>query len=192
MTTTNGKPKSALKEQYDATIVPELKKLRGYGNTFDVPRLDKIIISTGIGTDQPQEMFAEAVTAFGEITGQRPVISKARVSIANFKLREGMPVGVFVTLRGRRMYDFLYRLINVAMPRVRDFRGLSPKSFDGFGNYSFGITDHTIFTEINLDKVKHTIGMNVAIVTTAKTNDEGRDLLSQLNMPFSKAKEGEF
>lgn len=175
-----------LLESYRADVLPRLMEQRGYGNLFQVPRLQKITVSTGVSTAKDREVFDEAVRVLGDITGQRPVIAKARRSVAGFKLREGQNVGVHVTLRGHRMYGFFYRLVNVALPRVRDFRGLPAKSFDGFGNYSLGLVDQTIFTEINLDKMRNTVGMNVTIVTSAQTNEEGFDLLSLLGMPFEK------
>ena len=158
---------------------------RGYGNVQEVPKITKIAVSSGIGSDKDREVFDEALRTLGDIVGQRPIITKAKTSIAGFKLREGQNVGVSVTLRGQRMYDFLYRLINVALPRVRDFRGVSSTAFDGAGNYSLGLNEQSIFTEIDLDKMKYTIGMNVTIVTTAKTDDEGRELLTMLGMPFA-------
>lgn len=176
---------SPYQEKYRSEIIRQLVESRGYKNVLEAPKLSKITVSVGVGTDQPKEMFDEVQVALTVITGQRPVVTKARKSIAGFKLREDMPVGVFVTLRGKRMYDFFYRLVNIALPRVRDFRGLSNKAFDGFGNYSMGITDHTIFTEVNPDKFKHTIGMNVTIVTSAKTNEEGLELLTLFQMPFA-------
>lgn len=175
---------SILQDQYHSEFLPELMKKRGYKNVCEVPRLVKIAISTGIGTSKDREVFDEAVELLSAITGQRPVITKARTSIANFKLREGMNVGARLTLRGPRMYDFLYRLINVALPRVRDFRGVPANSFDGAGNYTLGIADQSIFTEINLDKMKHTIGMNVTIVTTARTDEEAKELLELMGFPF--------
>jgi large subunit ribosomal protein L5 len=178
---------SSMKETYAKEVLPELMKQRGYKNKLEVPRLVKIVISTGIGTSKDKEVFDEGVRTLAAIAGQRPVITKSRKSIANFKLREDMNVGVCVTLRGQRMYDFLYRLINIALPRVRDFRGISRKAFDGAGNYSLGINDQSIFAEVDLDKMKHTIGMNVTIVTTAKTNAEGLELLTLLGMPFVAA-----
>lgn len=177
---------SALKEEYLQTIRPELKKKHGYKNVHQIPEVKKVVLSTGIGTDKDREVFDEAVRLFEEITGQHPVICKAKKSVANFKLREGSNVGAKVTLRGKRMYDFLYRLLRVALPRVRDFRGVSAKAFDGQGNYSMGIDDQSIFTEVNLDKMKHTIGMNIAIITTAGTNEECFDLLQLMGMPFAK------
>ena len=156
----------------------------GYSNRMEVPRMTKIVINTGIGSGKDRDVFDESIRTLGEITGQRPVITKARIDVAGFKLRKGNNVGVCVTLRGKRMYDFFFRLVGIALPGVRDFRGVSPKSFDGRGNYSMGISDQTIFTEINLDKMKHTIGMNITIVTTAKTDKESFELLAMLGVPF--------
>lgn len=175
---------SLLIQQYRTNVVPQLVQKMGYTNPMAVPRLVKIVVSTGIGSGKDRDVFDEAIRTLADITGQRPYVTKARTSIANFKLREGSNVGVAVTLRGVRMYDFFTRLVNVALPRIRDFRGISPRSFDGRGNFSMGITDQTIFTEVNLDKMKHTIGMNIAIVTTAKSNKEGFELLSMLGIPF--------
>lgn len=177
--------KSELYETYKSEIIPELVKLRGYTNLHQVPKLVKIVINTGVGTDKDREVMNSAVATLTQISGQKPVITKSRRSISNFKLREGMDVGVCVTLRHGVMYNFLNRLVNVALPRVRDFRGVSPTAFDGAGNYSFGIADQSVFTEINLDKIKHTIGMNITMVTTAKTDDEARELLRLLGMPFA-------
>ena len=148
-------------------------------------KITKIVVSSGIGSDKDREVFDEALRTLSDIVGQRPMITKAKISVAGFKLREGQNVGVAVTLRGQRMYDFLYRLVNVALPRVRDFRGVSSTAFDGAGNYSLGLNEQSIFTEIDLDKMKYTIGMNITIVTTAKTDDEGRELLTMLGMPFA-------
>ena len=176
---------SVLMDTYRNDILPELRTKRGYGNVQEVPKITKIVVSSGIGTDKDREVFDEAMRTIGDIVGQRPMITKAKLSIANFKLREGQNVGVAVTLRGQRMYDFLYRLINVSLPRVRDFRGVSSTAFDGAGNYSLGLNEQSIFTEIDLDKMKYTIGMNITIVTTAKTDDEGLELLTMLGMPFA-------
>jgi len=176
---------STLYEQYTKTVAPQLKEKRGYKNPMQVPRISKIVINTGVGTDKDREVLQAAVDTIASITGQKPVITKSRLNISNFKLRKGMAVGASVTLRRGVMYNFLNRLINIVLPRVRDFRGVSPKAFDGAGNYNFGITDQSVFTEIDLDKVKHTIGMNISIVTTAKTDDEARDLLALLGMPFA-------
>ena len=177
---------SVLYERYLKEIRPALRERRGYKNLLEVPRLKKVVISSGIGTSKERDVFDEALRTIGDITGQKPVVTKAKKSIANFKLRQGQNVGAVVTLRGQRMYDFLFRLMNVALPRVRDFRGVSPKAFDGHGNYSLGVTDQSIFTEVNLDKMKHTIGFNVSIVSSAKTNEEGLELLTLLGMPFAK------
>jgi large subunit ribosomal protein L5 len=167
---------------YKDKVAPALIEKRGYRNPMEVPRVVKVIINTGVGTSKDKDVLTEATDTLGRITGQRPVVTKARKSISNFKLRQGMPVGACVTLRRGLMYNFLYRLINIALPRVRDFRGVPPKAFDGAGNYSMGLSDQSVFTEINLDKVKNTIG---TIVTTAKTDDEARDLLAMLGMPFA-------
>ncbi len=177
--------KSVLKKHFEAEVVPRLMKERGYTNQMQVPRLVKIVVNTGVGTGRERETFEEAVQTLSQITGQRPVTTKARKSVSNFKLRAGMPVGVMVTLRGTMMYNFLYRLINIVLPRVRDFRGVSPKAFDGFGNYSLGLSEQSVFTEINLDKMKQTVGMNIAIVTSAGTDEEALALLKLFGMPFA-------
>ena len=176
---------SVLYERYKSEIVPQLVQARGYKNVLQVPRLQKIVLNTGVSTARDRAVLDEAVSTLTAISGQRPVVTKARKSISNFKLREGMSVGACVTLRRGVMYNFLYRLVNIALPRVRDFRGVSRKAFDGAGNYSLGLTDQSVFTEIDLDKVKHTIGMNVTIVTTAASDDEARELLALLGMPFA-------
>ena len=178
---------ATLKEKYISTYRDELKESGGYKNVMQVPKLDKIVLNIGIDTrqDRNKEVLQSLADELGEITGQRPVLNKAKVSIANYKLREGMPIGAKVTLRGERMYEFMDRLVNVAFPRVRDFRGISPKSFDGRGNYSVGITDQTIFPEINPDKVKKIQGMDITICTTANTDEEGRELLKKFGMPFA-------
>jgi len=177
---------SVLLEQYRSEMIPKLQASRSYGNVMQVPKLEKIVLNCGISSQRDRDMFANAQLALSDITGQRPVITKTRMNIANFKLREGMNVGVCVTLRKERMYDFYYRLTRVALPRVRDFRGVAAKAFDGRGNYSMGLEDLTIFTEVNPDKLKYTIGMSIAIVTTAATNEEGLELLTMLGMPFEK------
>lgn len=174
-----------LRDYYEAEVVPRLTEKRGYQNTLRVPRLKKVVVNSGVGTARDREALQEALDTLARVTGQKAVTTRARMSISNFKLREGMAVGACVTLRRELMYNFLFRLINVALPRVRDFRGVSRKAFDGMGNYSMGLTDQSVFTEINLDKVKHTVGMNIAIVTSAETDDEARDLLSLLGMPFA-------
>jgi len=177
---------NALYERYKEEIVPQLMSSRGYENLLQVPRVSKVVVNSGIGTAHDQDVLQEAVATLGLITGQKPVITKARKSISNFKLRAGMPVGCSVTLRKQMMYNFMYRLVNIALPRVRDFRGVSPKAFDGAGNYTLGLKDQSVFTEIDLDKVKHTIGMNITIVTTAPSDDESRELLALLGMPFAQ------
>ena len=175
-----------LQEHYQNTVKPALIQEFGYKNTMQVPKLHKIIINMGVGeASQDRKLIAGAIEDMTLISGQKPIITKAKTSIAGFKLREGQNVGISVTLRGQRMYDFLYRLINVALPRVRDFRGVSSTAFDGAGNYSLGLNEQSIFTEIDLDKMKYTIGMNVTIVTTAKTDEEGLELLTMLGMPFA-------
>ncbi|OGV70004.1 MAG: 50S ribosomal protein L5 [Lentisphaerae bacterium RIFOXYB12_FULL_65_16] len=177
--------KSVFYDYYLNDVVPKLMQKRAYKNRLEVPRLTKIVVNSGVGTAKDREVITEAVSTLGIITGQRPVVTKSRKSISNFKLREGMSVGVCVTLRGGAMYNFVYRLINVALPRVRDFRGVPASAFDGAGNYSMGLPDQSVFTEIELDKVKHTIGMNISIVTTARTDAEARDLLALLGVPFA-------
>jgi large subunit ribosomal protein L5 len=174
-----------LKEYYTKTVLPALSKEFGYENVMAVPKVDKVCINIGLGeaTGNAKLMDA-AVNELGAITGQKPVVTKAKKSIAAFKLREGMAIGTMVTLRGDRMYEFLDRLMNVALPRVRDFRGVSPKSFDGRGNYTLGIRDQLIFPEIDYSKVDKTKGMNVCITTTARTDAEGMALLKQMGMPF--------
>jgi large subunit ribosomal protein L5 len=176
---------STLYDHYKEQVLPELVKKRGYKNPLEAPRLVKIVVNTGVGTDKDREVLNSAVETLSAITGQKPVVTKARKSISNFKLREGMSVGACVTLRRGAMYNFLNRLVCIALPRVRDFRGIPANAFDGAGNYSFGLTDQSVFTEIDLDKIKHTIGMNITVVTTAKTDDEARDLLAMLGMPFA-------
>ena len=174
-----------LREHYTKNVLPELMKEFGYKNIMAVPKIEKISLNIGLGeaTGNPKLMDG-AVNELGQIAGQRPVICKAKKSIAAFKLRENMPIGCMVTLRGDRMYEFLDRLINVSLPRVRDFRGISSKAFDGRGNYTLGLKDQLIFPEIDYNKVEKTKGMNICITTTAKTDAEGRALLKQLGMPF--------
>ncbi|HWB97035.1 MAG TPA: 50S ribosomal protein L5 [Bryobacteraceae bacterium] len=174
-----------LKERYLKTVVPALVKEFGYSNVMAVPKLSKISINIGLGeATQNAKLMDGAVNELGQIAGQKPVVTKARKSIAAFKLRENMSIGCMVTLRGDRMYEFLDRLVNVALPRVRDFRGVSSKSFDGRGNYTLGIREQLIFPEIDYAKVEKTKGMNVSITTTAKTDAEGLALLRHLGMPF--------
>ncbi len=175
-----------LKDTYQKTIVPALTKEFGYTNTMAVPKLKKINLNIGLGeATQNSKLMDGAVNEMTQIAGQKPVITKARKSIAQFKLRENMAIGCTVTLRGDRMYEFLDRLVNVSLPRVRDFRGVSSKSFDGRGNYTLGIKDQLIFPEIDYNKVEKIKGMNICITTTAKTDAEGLALLKHLGMPFA-------
>ena len=177
--------KARLKEHYTKTVVPALTKEFGFKNVMAVPKIEKISINIGMGeATQNSKVLDGAANELGLIVGQKPVITKAKKSIAAFKLREGMPIGVMVTLRGDRMYEFLDRLVTVALPRVRDFRGVSPKSFDGRGNYTLGVRDQLIFPEIDYNKVDKTKGMNITIATTARTDAEGLALLRHLGMPF--------
>ena len=174
-----------LKEHYLRNVVPALTKEFGYRNVMAVPKIEKVSVNIGLGeATQNAKLMDGAVNELGAIAGQKPVVTKARKSIAAFKLREGMSIGAMVTLRGDRMYEFLDRLMNVALPRVRDFRGVSSKSFDGRGNYTLGIRDQLIFPEIDYSKVEKTKGMNISITTTARTDAEGLALLKQLGMPF--------
>lgn len=174
-----------LKELYQQKIVPQLKQELGYPNLMQVPKLTKIVINMGLGEAvQNPKVLESGVNDIAQITGQKPVVTRAHKSIANFKLREGVSIGCAVTLRGERMYEFFDRLVNVALPRVRDFRGVSENSFDGRGNYSLGIREHTIFPEINIDKVDQVKGFSISMVTTANTDAEGRALLRALGMPF--------
>lgn len=174
-----------LREIYDTTIRPELMTQFGYSNLFEVPRLDKIVINMGVGEAvQDSKRINAAVEELTRISGQKPVVTRAKKSIAGFKLREGMPIGVKVTLRRARMFEFLDRLVNIALPRVRDFRGLNPKSFDGRGNYALGVKEQIVFPEIDYDKVDTVRGMDIIVVTTAKTDDEARELLKRFQFPF--------
>jgi large subunit ribosomal protein L5 len=175
-----------LREQYREKVRPALKEEFGYKNDMQIPKLEKIVLNMGVGeavSDSKKIRAAEADLM--AIVGQKPVVTKAKTSIAGFKLREGMPIGVKVTLRRDRMYEFLDRLITIAMPRVRDFRGVSAKSFDGRGNYALGLKEHIVFPEINFDKIEQVWGMDVVIVTTAKTDAEAKALLRHFNMPFA-------
>lgn len=175
-----------LKERYDNEVAPSLEKEFEYGNVNAIPRLTKINVNMGVGDAiQNAKVLETAGEQLASITGQKPAVRRARKSIAAFKLREGMPVGLTVTLRGERMWEFLDRLISIALPRVRDFRGVSNKAFDGRGNYTLGLKDQLIFPEINYAKVDQTRGMNVTMVTTAKTDEEARFLLKELGMPFA-------
>ncbi|MDF2954340.1 MAG: Ribosomal protein L5 [Thermodesulfobacterium sp.] len=178
---------SWLKEYYLNEVRPRLMERFNYKNIYEVPKIEKICVNMGLGeaTVNPK-IIDQAIVELAQITGQRPKICKARKSIAGFKLRKGVPIGVMVTLRKNRMYDFLTRLINVALPRVKDFKGLPKSGFDGRGNYTFGITDHTIFPEVDSSKVEKIKGMSVTIVTTAETDEEAYELLKELGMPFRR------
>jgi large subunit ribosomal protein L5 len=174
-----------LREHYETTVRPALMQEFSYGNSMEVPRVEKIVINMGVGEAvQDQKKVQAAAGELAQIAGQRPIITRARKSIATFKLREGMPIGCKVTLRRERMYEFLDRLITIALPRVRDFRGVPPKSFDGRGNFSMGLREQIVFPEIDYDQVSDIRGMNIVICTTAKTDDEARALLKGFQMPF--------
>jgi large subunit ribosomal protein L5 len=174
-----------LKQHYQKTVIPALVKEFGYKNVMAVPKIQKVSVNIGLGeATQNAKLMDGAVNELGQIAGQKPVVTKAKKSIAAFKLREGMSIGAMVTLRGDRMYEFLDRLMNVALPRVRDFRGVSSKSFDGRGNYTLGVRDQLIFPEIDYNKVEKVNGMNISITTSAKTDAEGLALLKQMGMPF--------
>jgi len=176
-----------LEERYQKECVPELMEHFGYKNPHQVPKIEKVILNMGLGEAiENPKILDSAVEELTLISGQKPVVTRARKSIAAFKLREGMPIGCCVTLRRRRMYDFLAKFINIAIPRIRDFRGVSPKAFDGKGNYTLGIKEQIIFPEIDYDKIDKIKGMNVTIVTSAKTDDESRYLLHVLGMPFRR------
>ena len=178
---------ASVKDVYTKDVIPKLKKEFSYTNPHQIPRIVKIVINIGMGEAvQNAKVLDSAVDELGRIAGQQPVITKARKSIAGFKLREGMPIGCMVTLRGNNMYAFYDKLVGAAIPRIRDFRGLSPKCFDGRGNYTLGIKEHIMFPDIELDKIDKIKGMNVTIVTTANTDAEGRALLTHLGMPFRK------
>jgi large subunit ribosomal protein L5 len=180
---------TTLAAEYKEKIIPALIKSRGYKNVMEVPKVDKVVVNCCIGSSVDTKIALE--DAFNEvqmITGQRPIKTISTKSIANFKLREGQEIGVKVTLRGAIMYEFLERLIRTALPRIRDFRGVSPRSFDGRGNYTLGVKDQTIFPEVELDKVKRNLGMDITIVTTARKNDEAKELLALFGMPFSDRK----
>ncbi|HVJ85146.1 MAG TPA: 50S ribosomal protein L5 [Caulifigura sp.] len=174
-------------DRYRSEIAPQLSKELGRDNPHACPMLVKVVVNMGVGKAvSDPKILEEVVEHLTMITGQKPVITKSRKSISQFKLREGMQIGACVTLRGHRMYEFLDRLINLVLPRVRDFRGINPKAFDGRGNYSLGLSDQVVFPEIQADKVKNLQGMNIAIVTTAETNEEGRALLTAIGMPFKR------
>ena len=174
-----------LQDHYKAEVVPKLKAKFGYRNVMQVPRLSKVIVNMGLGDAiENIKVIDSAAEEIGVITGQKPVVTKARKSIANFKLRAGVPIGVMVTLRRDRMYHFLDKLMAIALPRVRDFKGVTPKGFDGRGNYTLGVKEQIIFPEVNYDKIEKIRGMNITIVTTARTDEEGLELLRLMGMPF--------
>ncbi|WP_284141081.1 MULTISPECIES: 50S ribosomal protein L5 [unclassified Virgibacillus] len=176
-----------LKEKYQEQIVPSLMEKFNYKSVMEVPVIEKIVVNMGVGDAvQNSKALDNAVEELALISGQKPVVTRAKKSIAGFRLREGMPIGAKVTLRGERMYEFLQKLISVSLPRVRDFRGVSKKAFDGRGNYTLGVKEQLIFPEINYDKVSKVRGMDIVIVTTSKTDEEARELLAQLGMPFQK------
>ena len=174
-----------LRNKYKDEIIPQLMKDFGFKNVMQVPKLERIVVNMGLGEAvQNAKLVESAAEELKAITGRKPVVTRAKKSIAGFKLREGMPIGVMVTLRGEQMYDFLDRLISIALPRTRDFKGISPKAFDGRGNYTLGIREQIVFPEINYDKIDRIKGMNVTLVTTAETDEQGRALLKSLGMPF--------
>ncbi len=176
-----------LKDAYKATVAPALMKKFSYKSVMQIPKLEKIVINVGSGEARDNSKAIDSIMGdLAKITGQKPVVCKAKKSVANFKVREGMPVGVKVTLRGDRMYEFTDRLFNIALPRVRDFRGISPDSFDGRGNYAMGVKEQLIFPEIDYDKIDKVRGMDIIFVTTAKTDEEARELLDMLGAPFAK------
>ena len=176
---------SRLRERYQSEVVPTLRKEFAYGNIMAVPKIEKIVVNMGLGeATQNVKIIDTGADELGRITGQRPVTTRAKKSIAQFKVRKGMPIGTMVTLRGERMYEFLDRLITVALPRVRDFRGISPRGFDGRGNYTLGLKDQLMFPEIDYMKVDKARGLNISVVTTANTDEEARRLLQLMGMPF--------
>ena len=178
---------SRLKDQYQNEIIDAMIKKFGYKNIMEVPKLDKVVINMGVGeAKENAKVLESAIADMEKIAGQKAVVTRAKNSVANFKIREGMPIGCKVTLRGEKMYEFVDRLINLALPRVRDFRGVNPNAFDGRGNYALGIKEQLIFPEIEYDKIDKVRGMDVIFVTTAKTDEEARELLKQFNMPFAK------
>ena len=174
-----------LYEHYKKVVVEQLMKGGHYTNRMQVPKVEKVVINMGINSNHDKDVLTEAQQELATITGQKPIVTKAKKSISNFKVRKDMPVGVKVTLRGARMYEFLERFFNAALPRIRDFRGMNPRGFDGRGSYTMGVKDQTIFPEVELDKIKHNLGMDVTIVTTASTDAQAMELLKLLGMPFS-------
>jgi large subunit ribosomal protein L5 len=177
----------SMKETYKNEVAPALAKQFGYKNVMQVPRLQKIVLNMGVGdATQNRKILDEAVDTLTAITGQKAVVTKAKKAISNFKLREGLGIGAKVTLHGDNMWDFLFRFVNIALPRVRDFRGIPRRGFDGCGNYTLGIKEQTIFVEIDIDKISQTLGMDISFVTSAQTDDEGRALLEALGLPFRK------
>ena len=174
-----------LKGRYKSEIAPALKSKFGYKNSMQIPNLTKVVVNMGVGeAARDSKLIEGAIRDLATITGQRPQVTRSRKSIAQFKLRENMPIGAHVTLRNDRMWEFTHRLLSIALPRIRDFRGLSPKQFDGKGNYTFGLTEQVVFPEIEQDKIDRTRGMDITLVTTAKTDEEGRELLRALGFPF--------
>jgi large subunit ribosomal protein L5 len=192
MTTTvepsaGGRTSPRLKQRYRGEIAPSLREEFGYANVMQIPGLVKIVVNMGVGeAARDSKLIDGAIRDLAQITGQKPQVTRARKSIAQFKLREGMPIGAHVTLRGDRMWEFLDRLLSIALPRIRDFRGLSPKQFDGRGNYTFGLTEQSMFHEIDQDRIDRVRGMDITVVTTATTDDEGRALLRRLGFPFKE------
>jgi len=180
--------KARLYDKYKNEVVPALKQKRQYKNVHQIPRMEKIVVNMGVSASLEKGAIEDAAKDLAMITGRKPVISRSRKSIANFKLREGVPIGCRVTLRRDAMYEFFDRLVAVTLPRIRDFRGISPRSFDGRGNYSLGIADQTVFPEIELDKIKRQQGMDITIVTSAQNDDEAHEFLKLMGMPFADAK----
>ena len=175
-----------MKKKYNEEVVPALMQKMGYKNVMQVPKLKKIVLSMGIGTKMEKDAFTEGKDILSGITGQLPVVTKAKKNVANFKLRVGQQVGVMVTLRGGRMYEFLDRFVHNALPRVRDFRGVPKKGFDGVGNYNMGVQDVSVFTEVDLEKLKYPMGLNLTIVTSAGTDQEAKELLALMDVPFAR------
>ncbi|AGB40213.1 ribosomal protein L5 [Halobacteroides halobius DSM 5150] len=178
---------SVLEERYNEEIVSSLMEKFDYDNVMEVPKLKKVVVNMGLGdVSENANLLDEAVESLESVTGQEPVVTRAQKSIANFKIRKGMPVGCKVTLRGNKMYEFLYKLVNVALPRVRDFRGISANSFDGRGNYSLGLNDYTVFPELKVDEVSTILGMDIVLVTSAESDEEAKEMLALMGMPFKK------